>query len=169
MDMNDSDLSAFIVLALEHQKEAVLNVTGWSMGCTLGPASTVVIRPLRRHPRLGDVVVVKTKREFMAHRVISRSGSRITTKGDNCIAADAPSEKEQLIGIVAGVVTDGGMHVPWHWRQPAAMIAAIFSRLEAQGPQLVKRVLIRLHRFWQARIMWRFMKPEHREAFKDGE
>ncbi len=55
----------------------------------------------------GDVVLVRAARGLTAHRVIRirrRGGElQITTRGDNCFRADAPSGAAALIGKVTSV------------------------------------------------------------------
>lgn len=153
-------MAAFISLTLEHQEEMVVRVTGWSMGCALGPASSVVLTALSRTPKLGEIIVVKTDSELMAHRVIAVTAAEVVTKGDNCINADPPVTESQILGKVQCIDRNGVRKIPWHWKHPVAGIIALLSRWEAQGPELLKKTLIRLHRFWQLRIMWRFMDVE---------
>jgi len=73
----------------------------------------------------GDVVLVLAERGLTAHRVISRRGTTLVTRGDNAPAPDDPCDAAQVLGKVLYAERDG-RHV--NVRSAAAQAAAFLRR-----------------------------------------
>ncbi len=123
-----------------------LRVRGWSMGYTLGPSREIAVRPLVHRPRLGDVVLLKTRDTFIAHRIILAmpDGRSYITKGDNCAAADAQVSCNDILGLVIGINHGGIIRKPWHWTRPFSIFAALLSRLDNQRCPQAARLFSRI-------------------------
>ena len=123
-----------------------LRVQGWSMGYTLGPSREIAVRPLVHRPRLGDVVLLKTRNTFIAHRIILTmpGGRAYITKGDNCAAADAQVSCNDILGLVIGINDGGIIRKPWHWTRPFSVFAALLSRLDNQRCPQAARLFSRI-------------------------
>lgn len=134
-----------------------LRVQGWSMGYTLGPSREIAVEPFIRPPRLGDVVLLKTRNTFIAHRIIRKiPGAQFyITKGDNCAAADAPVNRNDILGLVIGIEDEGIIRTPWHWTRPFSLIVALLSRFDNKGCPQAALLFSRIRYLsWRCRQMF---------------
>jgi len=143
MDRQTTPSEAFLLFHIERGKEVVLRVKGSSMGLTLAPSRDVLVRPLRRSPFFGEVVLLYNGSNFIVHRVVGWvPGKRglIITKGDNCRHSDPPVRRSEIVGLVIGIQGPEGLCVPWRWRFPLSYLIALVSLTEAI--------------YWRARAKW---------------
>ena len=81
-------------------------------GCpAVGDVAAVV------HPKTGSVIV---------HRIVGRKNQGFVLKGDNCGDADGVFDREQIIGVVCGVMRNN--EPAWYAGGPEKRVAAFLSR-----------------------------------------
>ena len=100
------DAADVIVDLLARGHAVQFRARGDSMDPLIRDNDLLHVEPRRDFAR-GDVVLVLAKRGLTAHRVIARSGTTVTTRGDNAPAADDPCEVSQVLGKVTSVLRDG--------------------------------------------------------------
>ena len=141
-----------------------LRIQGWSMGYTLGPSREIVVKPIIRAPRLGDVVLLRTRNTFIAHRIIRKNsdGQRYTTKGDNCAREDMPVAHHEILGLVIGIKKGAIIHNPWHWTWPFSLVATLLSRLDNQRCLQTARLFSRIRYLgWRCRQLFDRSRKEN--------
>jgi len=123
---------ALMQVRFQSGRFVTLSVRGWSMGHTLGPSRKIAVKPFSRPPRLGDVVLMRTRNGFIAHRIVRKisGGLFYVTKGDNCTASDGEAARDDILGLVIGIDDGGIIRNPWHWRWPLSLFAALLSRCD---------------------------------------
>lgn len=77
--------------------------SGQSMFPTIHNADDVLLSPMRRGVRRGDVVLVPLGPRLMLHRVVSTAPSSITTRGDARAADDRPMAPEDVLARAIAV------------------------------------------------------------------
>ena len=77
--------------------------TGSSMLPTFKPGQVLYVRPMVESPRPGDVVVYKSGKQIIVHRVKALQANGFITRGDNNPRDDTPIKPQQIIGIVKKV------------------------------------------------------------------
>ncbi len=161
-DRQASAAETLLSFHIEQGDEVVLQVKGWSMGLVLAPYRDVLVRPLRRPPFFGDVVLLRNDSHFIVHRVIGRvSGGRglTVTKGDNCRQSDPPVAGTDIVGLVVGIKEPEGLCIPWHWRFPLSCFIALLSHMEARGVRFATHLLQNtLYLSWRAQEKWNRFK-----------
>jgi signal peptidase I len=117
-----------------------LKVSGSSMAPLLQAGDVVQIEAVQpEYLALGDLVVVRRQRDFVTHRLVSKSPPTWVTKGDNCAYLDPPFEIPALVGRV--VVIEGRRSrvdlrtQKWH---NANRWLANLARLEARWLQFIQ-------------------------------
>lgn len=83
--------------------------SGQSMFPTIRNADPVLLSPLRRPPRRGDIVLVPLGPRLMLHRVVSVGDGRITTRGDARVASDLPIPVERVLARAVAVRRDASV------------------------------------------------------------
>ena len=102
--------SGLLVEALTDELEARMEVDGRSMLRLIRPGDVVHIRSsLGAGLRPGDVAVMQAIPEagLLVHRVIRRGLEGVTSRGDNCPAADGVFSLDKVIGVVTRVERNG--------------------------------------------------------------
>ena len=136
MNTNDpvsTDVASFwLKLRLKDDTKLTCHVQGGSMGVLLGPASQVLVKPVEKLPRLGDIVIARLKNSLVVHRVIRRSLSADTVmiKGDNCRRADGYIARDKIMGRVIGVLKDNQINTPRNMRPPFSVGVALISLMQ---------------------------------------
>jgi hypothetical protein len=77
--------------------ELWVEATGWSMWPTIPPDARVLVAPLQRDPRPGDIVLVAHATAPVLHRVASVGEGWVRTIGDSQVAADPPMRREAVL------------------------------------------------------------------------
>ena len=139
-------IKTFMSMRIESDDGIALNVQGKSMGPILTLHSKVVVRPLKRLPRFGEIILFQRGNDLVIHRLICHSNiQNLVTKGDSCFSADGLVNIEDVIGLVVGIQCEGRIWVPIHWRRPFSIIMAIWSRFEAMVWHRFKYPFILIH------------------------
>lgn len=95
-------------------KKARLTVRGQSMRPWIRDGAVVTVRPRAEHePQIGDTVLflvpcAENPRGFVVHRIVGKKpAGRFIARGDGVAVSDPPIAREQIIGIVESVASDG--------------------------------------------------------------
>lgn len=80
---------------------------GPSMTPTIRPGERVLLEPLARRPRRGDIVAVRAERCILVHRVVECRTDTIRTRGDASPSVDAPSTYASILGVATAVIRKG--------------------------------------------------------------
>ncbi|MFL5616588.1 MAG: S24 family peptidase [Gemmatimonadaceae bacterium] len=80
---------------------------GWSMHPTIKPGERVLLQPLNREPKPGDVVAFRMGTAILVHRVIDVSGPRLHTRGDGSLVCDKPILSSRVLAFAGAVERDG--------------------------------------------------------------
>lgn len=80
---------------------------GPSMLPTIRAGERVLLEPLSRRLRKGDIVAVRGDRYIVVHRVIEYRADTIRTRGDASPRADAPSQYSSILGVATAVMRNG--------------------------------------------------------------
>lgn len=95
------------------------------MGPRFRTGSVVLVEPVERRPRLGEVWVFCTKDGvILAHRFLRRRGDEFVFRGDAMPSSDAPVARSLLVGRVVSV--DDGRR---RWRPGAIRALPPLARL----------------------------------------
>jgi phage repressor protein C with HTH and peptisase S24 domain len=100
------DATALILDLLARGHAVQFRARGDSMHPVIRDNDLLHVEPARHFVR-GDVVLVLAERGLTAHRVVSRRGTTIVTRGDNAPGADDPCEAVRVLGKVTSVDRDG--------------------------------------------------------------
>lgn len=124
------------------------------MGGCLAGSCECLVDPSPGALRIGDVALVRLKGEFVAHRVVARmEDGSVVTKGDRCFHSDETSPPESIVGRVTGIVREGRLTTPIHWRPPISRLVALLSRVEAALWPRFGYPLRVVHRAWRLGIL----------------
>ena len=80
---------------------------GPSMMPTIRPGERVLLEPLSRALRKGDIVAVRADRCILVHRVVECRTGTIRTRGDASPGVDAPSSRSSILGVATAVFRKG--------------------------------------------------------------
>lgn len=80
--------------------------SGQSMQPTVRHADLVLVAPLRRSVRRGDVVLVPLGPRLMLHRIAQLDDQRVVTRGDARERDDAPVERDEIVARAIAVRRD---------------------------------------------------------------
>src|SRR5262249_18169693 len=127
---------------LQSYRELRLRVLGAGMLPAIWPGDILSIQPCGvAEADLGDIVLFTRHGRLFAHRVVSRSGEFIVTKGDGVSNPDPPVKPGELVGRVFEIVRRGKRLRPKTKLSLGGRIAAaLASRSAGAG-----RILARLH------------------------
>ena len=90
---------------------SIFNVATGSMEPVISQNDIIVVKEQRDY-ELNDIVTFRSDNAYVTHRVISKSGNSIITKGDANNAKDVSIKKDDIIGKVVHVIRQGGV-----WQQ----------------------------------------------------
>lgn len=102
---------------------------GFSMTPFIRDGDVITLAPAGgRRVGAGDVAAVVNGKtgSVIVHRIVNRKNLGFVLKGDNCADADGVFEKEQIIGVVCGVMRNHGP--AWYAGGPEKRAAAFLSR-----------------------------------------
>ncbi len=88
---------------------------GGSMFPLIRNGQTVLVRPIDRPLRRGDVVLVAIDSRWIIHRIVHVDDQRVTTRGDNQPHGDRPTSLAAVQGIAVRVVET---NVRLEWSAP---------------------------------------------------
>ena len=80
---------------------------GPSMMPTIRPGDRVLLEPVSRRLRKGDIVAVRADRCILVHRVVECRTHTIRTRGDASPSVDAPSSRSSIVGVATAVIRKG--------------------------------------------------------------
>lgn len=80
---------------------------GPSMLPTIRPGERILLEPLSRRLRQGDIVAVRGDRSILVHRVVECGLDTIRTRGDASPGTDAPSARSSILGVATAVIRRG--------------------------------------------------------------
>jgi len=87
-----------------------LRLTGTSMIPAVWPGAVTLVEPLKgASPGRGNVVLFLREERLFAHRVVSRRGGRLITRGDALPRCDAPLAAAETLGVVTALVRGDGL------------------------------------------------------------
>ena len=90
---------------------SIFNVATGSMEPVISQNDIIIVKEQKDY-ELNDIVTFKSDNAYVTHRVISKSGNSIITKGDANNAKDVSIKKDDIIGKVVHVIRQGGV-----WQQ----------------------------------------------------
>ena len=90
---------------------SIFNVATGSMEPAISQNDIIIVKAQKEY-ELNDIVTFKSDNAYVTHRVISKSGNKIVTKGDANNAKDVSIKQEEIIGKVVNVIRQGGI-----WQQ----------------------------------------------------
>jgi len=88
--------------------EVRLQVTGGSMLPAVWPGDRLIVQ--RRNPNKiqpGQIILYSRNGGLVAHRVVSRDGDRLLTRGDSLPQADPPVPTNEVAGEIVSIVRRG--------------------------------------------------------------
>jgi len=100
------DATSLIVDLLARGHAVQFRARGDSMYPVIRDNDLLHVEPAQRIAR-GDVVLILADRGLTAHRVTSRRGTTIVTRGDNAPAPDDACDASQVLGKVLYAERDG--------------------------------------------------------------
>lgn len=134
MATND-DAKARLLRARARDGGLWVPVSGTSMGDRYANAIRVLVVPVDRTPRVGEVWAFYLRDATVAHRFLYRRGTRLTFAGDAMSWFDGPVSISQLVGRVT-VVDDGERQ----WRpQPRHAVAPMLRHFYRAASRRVFR------------------------------
>lgn len=74
---------------------------GRSMWPTIQDGDILHVEPIRKSPRIGDIVLFMREGQFKAHRIVGKRGSYFITRGDAGMEIDGVVRRKEMIGKVA--------------------------------------------------------------------
>ena len=131
-DLPKNELAAEVVRCFG---ELRLRVTGSSMLPAIRPGDNLLIRHCRlEEAGPGDIVLFMRHRRLFAHRVISRSGTYLVTKGDCIAEPDLSVTANELLGKVIRATRRGkNVRHESTLTLPARIAATLFRRSATAG------------------------------------
>jgi phage repressor protein C with HTH and peptisase S24 domain len=127
---------------LQSYRELRLRVTGPSMLPAIWPGDILSIHPCGvAEAGLGDILLFTRDGRLFAHRVVSRSGECLVTRGDGVPDLDPPVKPGELIGRVFEIVRGRKRLRPKRKLSLGGRIAAVLASRSASA----SRILARLH------------------------
>ena len=90
---------------------SIFNVATGSMEPVISQNDIIIVKEEKDYD-INDIVTFKSDNAYVTHRVISKSGNSIVTKGDANNAKDVSIKKDDIIGKVVHVIRQGGV-----WQQ----------------------------------------------------
>ena len=90
---------------------SIFNVATGSMEPVISQNDIIIVKEQKDY-ELNDIVTFKSDNAYVTHRVISKSGNSIITKGDANNAKDVSIKRDDIIGKVVHVIRQGGV-----WQQ----------------------------------------------------
>src|SRR5690242_20501702 len=73
---------------------------GQSMWPTIQDGDILHVEPIRKSPRIADIVLFVKDGEFKAHRIVGRRGRYFVTRGDTGMEIDGIVRREEIVGRV---------------------------------------------------------------------
>ena len=109
LEVEQSDVVQLLALAAEQGTSAWIRARGASMHPAIPHESDILVRPARcERCRVGAVVVaVGAHGLLVVHRIVRADETRVWLRGDHCVATDAAIPRQQVIGFVEAVRTNG--------------------------------------------------------------
>ena len=80
---------------------------GWSMHPTIRPRERVLLEPLRRGPKAGDIIAVRVGRSILVHRLIRQVDGLFYTRGDGSNCTDKPAAATRILAVATAVERNG--------------------------------------------------------------
>jgi hypothetical protein len=84
-----------------------LTVTGHSMTPAIRSGDRLTLEPLRRTPRLGDVLACDSEGRLVVHRLVAWERCRAVVRGDVAPACDPPLAAGAALGLVTRIERGG--------------------------------------------------------------
>ena len=120
--------------------EVRLKATGTSMLPSIWPGDILTVRRRSAAELLpGQIVLGYRDHQFVAHRLVAKSGGSLITRGDSLPYHDRPFLEGEVLGQVVSILRDGRLvdPSPW-WRRAGSWIL--------RHSELCARILLRLRR-----------------------
>jgi hypothetical protein len=115
LSISREDFAAIAGEIVKQGKSFSFRAHGRSMAPFIADGDTIVVSPLERPARIGDVVLLQENDgRMIVHRIVGRKRGLILTRGDACATADAPADH---VGIVGRVTAVSGRGYSFHLRK----------------------------------------------------
>lgn len=124
---------ALLASAIRAGKHASFEIRGGCMWPALRPGDRVRVGPLRRDPRVGDVLICYRGIHAVAHRVVqhfrdAHGQSWVRCRGDAALELDAPVRAAEVLGLVDKIERAGSTVPP---RAAPALSSRLIAPLRA--------------------------------------
>lgn len=106
LQLSAPDAAQLIRDAVRAGGELWVTGSGQSMQPTVRHADLVLVAPLRREPRRGDIVLVPLGPRLMLHRIALVDNERVVTRGDARERDDAPVGRGEIVARAIAVRRD---------------------------------------------------------------
>lgn len=107
LQLSAPDAARLIRDAVRAGGELWVTGSGQSMHPTVQNADLVLVSPLRREVRRGDIVLAPLGSRLMLHRVALLEEDRVVTRGDARERNDAPVAKAEIVALAIAVRRNG--------------------------------------------------------------
>jgi len=116
LSISREDFAAIAGEVVGQGKSFSFRAHGRSMAPFIADGDTIVVSPLKRPERIGDVVLLQeSDGRLIVHRIVGRKRGMIITRGDACAEVDSPADHVGIVGRVTAVSGRGGS---FHLRRP---------------------------------------------------
>lgn len=109
LQLSAPDAARLIRDAVRAGGELWVSGSGQSMHPTVRHADPVLVAPLRREVRRGDIVLVPLGPRLMLHRVVALDHDRVITRGDARERNDSPVMRVEVVARAIAVRRDGAV------------------------------------------------------------
>jgi hypothetical protein len=108
IDLCDAVKRCLVAEVVRTFGEARMKVTGTSMLPSVRCGDILIIHRCRpAELLLGQIVLCYRNQSFVAHRLVSRVGNHLITRGDSLCNYDRPFRVDEVVGQVVSILRDG--------------------------------------------------------------
>lgn len=127
--------------SIRRSGQLFLTVRGASMAPELWPGDLLLARPRNFDDVLpGEIVVFAQDERLIAHRVVSRAGAGVVTRGDAAQRADAPVRSAAFLGVVDRVMRGNRAFAPRRYPPVHSRVLAALLRRSYAASRIAQRM-----------------------------